>query len=132
MSLFTCITIDFSINGLSTETRLRSQRTPTLYKIKINNCKLVDSVIRVKLNRAILIIRYSNFLRSSTIHFRIISYFATCFLRVTVSLLYRLQAVLKMHVPIYSYLINEGRRNCSTLCLAQQRNRDSQETCYQI
>ena len=29
------------------------------------------------------------------------------------------------------YLISERRRNCSTLWPAQQRNRDSQETCYQ-
>ena len=40
-----CI-IDFSINGLSTENRLRSQRTPTPYKIKVNNCKFIDLVIR--------------------------------------------------------------------------------------
>ena len=56
----------------------------------------------------------------------------TCFLRDAVSLLCRLQAVSKIHVPIYSDLISEGRRNCSTLLPAQQRNRDSQETCYQI
>ena len=44
-------------------------------------------------------------------------------LRVTVSLLFRLQAVSKIHVPIYSYIyiiiiiiyISEPRRNCSTL-----------------
>ena len=30
------------INGQSTENRLRSQRTSTLCKIKINNCKLID------------------------------------------------------------------------------------------
>ena len=29
-------TIDFSINGLSTENRLRAQRTSTPYKIKVN------------------------------------------------------------------------------------------------
>ena len=37
------------------------------------------------------------------------------FLRVTVSLLCRLQAASKIHVPIYPYLISEGRRNCSIL-----------------
>ena len=38
-------------------------------------------------------------------------------------------AVSNMHVPINPYLISEGKRNCSTLSPAQQRNRDSQETC---
>ena len=42
----------------------------------------------------------------------------------------RLPAVSKIHVPFYPYLITEGRRNCSTLWQAQQRNRDSQETCW--
>ena len=55
-----------------------------------------------------------------------------CFLRVTVSLLCRLQAVSKIDVSIFPNLINEGRRNCSALWPVQQRNRDSQETCYQI
>ena len=54
-------------------------------------------------------------------------YLETCFLRVTVSLQWRLQAEKKVHVPIYPYLITEGRRNCWTLWPAQQRNRDSQE-----
>ena len=34
------------------------------------------------------------------------------FVRVTVLLLFRLQAVSKIFVPIYPYLISEGRRNC--------------------
>ena len=29
-------------------------------------------------------------------------------------------------------IISEGRRNCGTFWSAQQRNRDCQETCYQI
>ena len=70
-------------------------------------------------------IRLCNFLRHSNIHFRTFSYFVTCFLGVTVSLLCRLQAVSKIHIPIYPYLISEGRRNCS-------KNRDSQEAHYQI
>ena len=53
-------------------------------------------------------------------------------LRVTVQLLCRLQAASKIPVPIYPNLISERRRNCSTLRPAQQRNRDPQETCYQI
>ena len=59
-------------------------------------------------------------------------YLETCFLRVTVSLLCRLQALSKIRVPIYPYLIIEGRRNCSALWPAQQRNRVFQETCYRI
>ena len=41
--------------------------------------------------------------------------FGNCFLRIMVPLLCRLQAVSKIHVEIYPYLISEGRRNCSTL-----------------
>ena len=33
-------------------TRLRSQRTTTPYKIKVNNCKLIDLVIRIELTMA--------------------------------------------------------------------------------
>ena len=61
----------------------------------------------------------------STIHFRMFLYLVTCFLRATVSLQCRLQAVSNIHVPIYPYLICEGRPNCSSLWLAQQRNHDS-------
>ena len=59
--------------------------------------------------------RFSNFLRHSIIHFYMFLYVVTCFLRVTVSLLCRLQAVSMIVVQIYPYLISEGRRNCSTL-----------------
>ena len=38
-------------------------------------------------------------------------YLVTCLQRVTVSLLCRYQAISKIHIPIYPYLINEGRRN---------------------
>ena len=120
---------DFSINGLCTQNRLRRQRNPTPYKIKVNNCKFIDFVIRIEITRAILMPRFSDFRRNSTIHFRIILYLETCFLRVMVSLLCRLQAVSKIHVPINPYLISEGRRNCSTLRPAQKQNRDSHETC---
>ena len=40
----TC-SIDFSMNRICTENRLRSQRTPTPYEIKVNNCDLIDLVI---------------------------------------------------------------------------------------
>ena len=123
--------IDFSITGLCTE-NLRSQRTPTPQKIKIKNCKFRDWVIRIELNRTILMPLFSNILKNSIVNFRKFIYLVTCFLRVMVSLLCRLQAVLKIHIPIYSYIISEGRRNFSTLSPTQQRNRDSQETCYII
>ena len=73
-----------------------------------NLSKLMDIVIRIELTGAILMARFSNFLRNSIIHLRRFLYLATCYLRVTVSLLCRLQAVSKIHVPIHPYLISEG------------------------
>ena len=81
-------TIDFSINGLSTENHFRSQRTRTPFKIKANNCKFIDLEIRIELTRAILMPWFPNFQRNLTTHFRMFLYLETCFLRVTVSLLY--------------------------------------------
>ena len=78
-------------------------------------------VMRIELIRAILMPRLSNFLRNSTMHFRVFLNLATCFLRVTVSLLCRLQAMPKIHILIYPYLISEERRKCLTLWPAQQR-----------
>ena len=66
--------IDFSINGLSPENRLRSQRTPKPYKIKVNNRKLIDLVIRIVLIRAILMLRFSNLMKKSIYHFRMFLY----------------------------------------------------------
>ena len=37
------------VRGLSTENRLRSQRTKTPYEIKVNNCYLINLMIRIKL-----------------------------------------------------------------------------------
>ena len=72
--------------------------------------------------------RFSHFLGNITINFRMSECLVTCFLRVTVSLLCRLQAVWKIHVPIYPCLIiSEGRRNCFTFWSAQQPKRDCQE-----
>ena len=48
-------------------------------------------------------------------HIPMFLYFVTCFLRVRVSLLCRLQAVSNLLVTIYQYLISEARRNCSCL-----------------
>ena len=98
-------TIDFSTNW--------SQRTPTQYKIIVNNSKLIDLVIRIVLTWVILMLRFSIFFLN-WIHFRM--YLETYFLRVTVSLLCRLRAVSKIHVPLYPYIIGKWRRNCSTLC----------------
>ena len=107
--------IDFSINGLCAENRLRSQRSPSPYKIKVKNYKLIDLVRGIELTQAILLLRFSTFLRIPIIYFGMFLYLVICFLRVAVSLLCRLQAVSKKHVPMYSYLISEGRRNCSNL-----------------
>ena len=69
-----------------------SQRIPnTVYKIKVNNCKLINLVIRRELTRAILMPRFLNLLRNQTIHFRVFLHSETCFLRVAVSLLCRSQ-----------------------------------------
>ena len=97
------------INGLCTENRLRSQRTKTPYKIKVNNCKLIDLVITIELFHfpEILMPWFSFFFRNSIIHFRMFLYLKKCFLRVAVSLPCRLQAVSKIHVPISLYLISE-------------------------
>ena len=88
--------IDFSINGLTSENGQFKDVNittdpPTPYKIKVNNCKLINLVIRIDLTLAILMPQFSNFLRNPTIHFRMFSYLVTCFLSVTVSLLCRSQ-----------------------------------------
>ena len=54
-------------------------------------------------------------------------YLETFSLRVTVSLICRLQAVSEIHFSICPHLIREEGRNCSTLWPAQQRKSDSQE-----
>ena len=99
----------------------------TLYKIKVNNCTSIDLEIRIELSRAILMPRFSNSLRNSNIHFRMFLYLVTYSLRVTVPLLCRLQDVSKIQVPIYPYLISEGRRNCSTLWPCTMDDRISQK-----
>ena len=40
----------FLYQWLSTENRLRSQRNPTSYKIKVNKCKLIDLITRINSN----------------------------------------------------------------------------------
>ena len=120
--------IDFAINGLSMENRPLSQRTPRSYKINVNlRICWSDRVNSSNFNTMTL--KFSNIFDHKFSHVFIL---VTCLLRVAVSLLGWFQAASKIHVPIYPYLISEGRRNCSTLYPAQQRNSDSQETGYQI
>ena len=99
---------------------------PPRYKIKVKN-KIDWFGVKNRVNS-------SNFnatiLRNSNIHF--LHVLLTCFLRVTASLLCRLQAVSKIHVPIYPSLISEEKWNCSTFLPAQQRNRDSGNTLPSI
>ena len=64
-------------------------------------------MIRIELTWAILMPCVSNFLRNSTIHVRMFLYLVTCFLRVKISLLCRLEAESKIHVPFYPYLISK-------------------------
>ena len=78
-------------------------------------------MIRIKLNPTILIPRFSHVLGNRTINIRLFECLVTSFLRVMVSLLCRLQAVSKIHVPIYPcQIISEERRNCSTFWSAQK------------
>ena len=65
-----------------------SQRTPNTV-LKVNNCKFIDLVTKIRLTPAILMPLLWNFLRNSTTHFCMFFYFATWFLTVTVSLLCR-------------------------------------------
>ena len=77
--------------------------------------KVVNLVIRMELTRTILIPWLSNFRRNLIINFWRFLYLITCFLRVTVSLLCRLQAVSKTHVPIDPYMwLVKGEENVRT------------------
>ena len=96
-----------------------------------NQSKLIDLAIIIELTRVFLMPWLSNFLRCSTINLYMFLYLV-CFRVTTVTVLLpcRLEAVSKIHVPIYPNLISEGSWNFSILGLAQQRNRDSQETWF--
>ena len=59
--------------------------------------KIIDFVRRIELTRTILMPRFSNFLRNSIIYLRMFFYLETCFLRVTVKLLCRLQDASQLH-----------------------------------
>ena len=90
------------------------------YNTVQNLSKLIDLVIKIKLNRAILMPRFSDFVGNRIINFPMFECLVTCFLRVAVYLLCRLQAVSKIHVLIYPCLIiSERIRNCPTFWSAQ-------------
>ena len=85
-------------------------KPPTACKIKVNNCKSIDLVkqIKIELTRAILMPQFSNSLRNSTIHFHMFLYLLTCFPRVAVSLLCRLEAYHRymiQFIPIWFYIV---------------------------
>ena len=103
--------------------RLRQQRTQTPYKIIVKHCKLIDLVIRIELTRAILMTWFSNFLRNSTIHFRMSLYLVSCFLAESHGFVaVPVTSCIKDACPnLYLYLVSEGRRNCLTLWPAQWR-----------
>ena len=75
--------IGFSINGLSTGCQFKNVNIITDSQHRSKLKELIDLVIRVELT--------ANFLRNLTSHFRMFSFFVTCFPRVTVSLLCRSQ-----------------------------------------
>ena len=54
-------------------------RPPAPYKIKVNNWKLIDLVIRIELTWVILMPRFSNFLRNLAIHFLHVFIFGNMF-----------------------------------------------------
>ena len=64
---------------ISTENRLRSQWTSTPYKIKVNNDKLINLVIRIQLTLVILMPRFSNFLEKSDHQFSHVFIFINMF-----------------------------------------------------
>ena len=88
-----------------------------------NESKLIDLVMWIELTRAILMPRFLNFVRNSTILFACFYIWYTW----AIALLCVLQAASKIHVPIYPYPISEGKWNCSTLWPSQRRNGDSQD-----
>ena len=62
-----------------------SQWTPNTVQ---NESKLIDLVMRIELTQAILMPRFSNSLINSSLNFLMFLYLVTCFLKVTVSLVY--------------------------------------------
>ena len=76
----------------------------------------------IESTRAILmpVFGFPTYLRNSTIHFVMFLYLVPCFLRVTGSLLCRLQAVSKINLPICLYLIALSE-NCRELDVDEVR-----------
>ena len=96
-----------------------------------NKSKLIDLVMRIELTREFLSSRLSDFQRNSIIHFRMFLSLVTCFLSVAVSLLCRSQARI-ITSPFTNQIDKFEHVSLIQLGPAQQRNRDSQEICYQI
>ena len=164
------------MNGQRTENRPLSQQTPCMHRTKLNKIDRFYDANRVNSSN----FNAMNTKFSEKFHrpFRMFLTLVTCFLRVTVSLLWKSscikdtssnlshlpnlsclilsclppfskcwewilhekpQASILLEVDLsvcpessnYYLLFSEVSRNCSTLWPAQQRNRDSQETCYQ-
>ena len=108
------------MNGLSTSGQFNN-RPPTPYKINVNNSKFIDFVDKNRVISTTLIALFSNFLRNSSIHFRMFLYLVTCFLRVTVWILYRSQGR-----TISSSFTNQGQ--IGTCIYNTACNRYSNET----
>ena len=121
-----CTVIDFSMNGLCTENHSLSQRTPKPHKIKVNWliwwCEL--SYLE-KFNSTTL--RFSEKIDHL---FSLVTIFRNMFPE---SRGFDAMPVASgiQFIPISNYCW-EGWRNCSRFWPAQQRNRDSEETHYQI
>ena len=98
-----------SKNEMASKLSRPEKTVPTAYhylmKINVKSCKFKDLEIGIELTRTILMPRFSNFLRNSIIQFCMFLYLVTC---------YKLYQKY-VYVPIYPYLINEWRRNCSAL-----------------
>ena len=124
-------TIDFSINGLTTENRLRSIRTPTPYKIKVNNCKLIDLAIR-RVNSSNFNATILKFSKKFYNPFSHDFMFGNLFPESHGFVAMPVTSSIKDTCSNLSLSNSSERRNCSTLWPVQQRSRDSQETCYQI
>ena len=111
---FIPLSIDISINGLSTENRLRSQRTPTPYKIRVNSCKLIDLVIiELTNNFSASILKFPEKFDHPFSHICIFeNIFSESHGFITMAVA---SCIKETRFNLSLYLINEDRRNCSTL-----------------
>ena len=107
--------MDFYINGLSTENRLRSKRTTTQYKITVNNSKSID-LIRIELTRAILMPTILKVSEEFEHQFSQVFILGNMFPEIHGFVAMPVTSCIKDTCSNLSlYLISEGRQNCSTL-----------------